>query len=56
MRSRGKEHLRDADHENGAVNKPDGAAVPDGTPPTSDPPTPILQSDDEELLDEDSPK
>ena len=57
MTNRGKEQLRDAGGEKGAINKADEVRVPEGAPPASDPPTPILQSeDDEELHDEDSPK
>jgi hypothetical protein len=55
MTRRRNEQLGDADSEDGAV-KPGEVEVPGGTPPATDPPTPILQSeDDEELVDEDSP-
>ena len=55
MTNRRKEHLRE--NEIGAVNKPGEVEVPEGAPPASDPPTPILRSeDDEEVVDEDSPK
>jgi hypothetical protein len=55
MRSSLEQRLRGANDENGRVNEPGGAQVLADLLRTPGPPTPILQSEDGELVDEDSP-
>jgi hypothetical protein len=55
MRSSGKERLRETGREDSRRETLEDAQVPDEPSRNSDPPTPILQSDDGKLIDEDAP-
>jgi hypothetical protein len=53
MSSSRKQSQKDYRGEDSRLNSPNGEPNPDGPPNNPDPPTPILQSDDGELIDED---